>query len=415
MTSGIPRQKVRFEPIRVFAFETRTGRVAAEVPYVGTPRWSFGLNVAGSWSVTVKLGGDGMDKDTLSGVADPWRFSWAIAQGSKIWQAGPAISESYDDGFTTTISGAGIWKFLTDKRLLINPARTTRELIAGTDADIAFGTTSQTDEGVTIPPENQNLSLHSIARRIVEIMIAGTGYALGGNLPIVLPSSIAGISERWYPGYDLASPGQRLAELTQVIDGPEIEFRPEWVDPLTKQAVQWRMRIGNSRLGNLGFPHAWDYGKSLVKMGFQNNGTSRCNIDFERGNGMNRDLITGAYYEVPNPLDNADPLLERAGSEHTDATDGATLWAWSNAFVLANKRPVPELSATVRIAGDDGDGYATRSPELGTVDVGDNAVFRLTDHPRLPDGGYVCRIVGMEPGNDTQSAKLSLQQLGMVA
>lgn len=416
MTSpGIDRAKVQFDDIEVFAFETRTGRVAAKVPYVGMPRWLTGLNVSGSWSVSVQLGNDGMDKELLSGVADPWRFSWAIVQGQKIWQAGPCVNESYDGGYTTTVNGGGIWKFLTDKRKLINPGRADRGNPATVDADVAFGITGFSEINSVIPPENQFLSLHTIAKRIVQIMIAGTGWAVGGNLPIVFPDDIAGTSIRTYPGYDLASPGQRLTELTQVIDGPEIEFRPEFVDPLTRQNIQWRMRIGNSRLGNLGFPHAWDYGKSLIDMRYSNDGSGRCNIDFERGNGMNRDLIVGTYYEAPSALDNADPLLERSGSEHTDATDAGTLWAWSNATVLASKRPIPELKALVRIPGDDGHGFATRSPNLTSVDVGDNGVFNLVNHPRLADGGYVCRVVGIEPGTQTQTAWLSVQLLGMVA
>jgi hypothetical protein len=410
------RQRVALEPYSVYVFETRTGRVVDRVPYVGVPRWSSGINQASAgWSVTVPLRGHaqgaGMDPETLDALADPWRFSWAITQGSQIWQAGPVVNESYQGGSTSTVSGGGLWKLLSDKRLLINPDRANVATVGGTDADIAFGTGTVSEIGSPIPAANRNLSLHTIAKRLVSI-IEG---ANGGNLPVVFPDDIAGTAVRTYPGYDLASPGQRLQELAQVIDGPELEFTPEFVDPTSRQAVQWRMRIGNPRLGNLGFAHQWIAGRALCSASREIDGSNRVTRDFERGNGMNRDLIIG-FHNVPvNALDNADILLEEVGNDHASTTDVEVLNDWARSSTAANVDQTQTFGFRVRTAGDDGHGNRTNSPHMAEVLNGDNGMFIVRDNPRIPDGTYAARIIGRQTGNTAHEIELITQFLAKVA
>jgi hypothetical protein len=403
-----PRPRTAFDPIQVRVCETRTGRVVALVPFVGTPNWTCGLLDAGSWNVEVKLGADGMSKELLEGLTDPWRFSVAVSQGSRIWQAGPLVSEDYNDGAdTTTIAGGGLFKLLTDKRVLVNPARATLAGVTSADADVAFGPGATNDIGSPIPVANRNLSLHTIFKRILETVTA----APSGNLPLVLPDDIAGTAERTYPGYDLASVGQRLMELAQVDGGPEFEFAPEFVDPLTKQAIRWRVRIGNPRLGNLGFPYTWDQEKALIGTGFSKDGGWRITRDFERGNGMNRDLVMG-FADTSLGANPSDILLENVGSSHTSTTDTGVLTGWATAAVATGQADLPIMVHTVRVPGDDGHGRQTRSPSLTEVQVGDNGVFNVRRHPRLVDGAYACRIIRIGAGQIEQTAVLTTQLLG---
>jgi hypothetical protein len=411
------RTKVTLEPYTVYVFETRTGRVVDKVPYVGTPSWVSGINDPGAgWSVTVPLrghaSGAGMDPETMDSLTVPWRFSWAIATGSKIWQAGPVISESPPSGNSSTVSGGGLWSLLSNKRALINPARAALGIVTGTDADVVFGPTGYTPVmGGTVPAGNKDLSLHTIGKRIVQTITS----AAGGNLPVVYPDDIAGSSIREYPGYDLASPGQRLLELSQVIDGPEIEFAPEFVDGTTKQFVQWRMRIGNSRLGNLNFAYQWVMNKALCDIERGTDGSARTNRQFERGNGMNRDLIIGFYDVGVNPLDSADILLEEVGTSHTDASILSTLNGWAQSAVEANTQQVYTWNIRVRLAGDDGHGSRTNSPHMAEVLNGDNGHFILRNHVRVPDGTYANRIVGMRSAGSAQEVELRTQFLQRVA
>lgn len=409
--SPMTRVRARFDPIEVRAFETRTGRVVARLPFVGTPRWSAGVNFAGDWGITVKLGKDGISKELLDGITDPWRFSVAISQGSKIWQAGPCVSEDYNDGDdVTSLGGGGLLKLLADKRVLINPGRTTLAGVASADADVAFGPNATNDIGSTIPAANRNLSLHTIFKRILSTITA----APGGDLPLVLPADIAGTAERTYPGYDLASVGQRLMELAQVENGPEFEFAPEFVDPQTKQSVRWRVRIGNPNLGNLAFPHYWDQNKALIGTGFSKDGGWRLTRDFERGNGMNRDLVLG-FADAALTANPSDILLESVGSSHTSTSDANVLNAWARAAVAAGNTDAPVLVHRVRVPGDDGQGNKTRSPSVTEISVGDNGYFVIKNHPRILDGTYACRIIRVDNGQVEQTAVLTTQLLGKVA
>ena len=408
------RPQATFEPVQVHVFETRTGRVIGSVPFAGNPRWSNGVNVSPVWSVEVKLRGKaddgGLAPLDLEGITDPWRYSWAIAQGAQIWEAGPSIGETHDGGASTMINGGGIWKFLTDKRLLLNPGRADVRTVTGTDADVNFGPDGWVPtSGGPVLAGNRNLSLHTIAKRIVQTICG----AAGGDLPIVFPDDIAGDAQREYPGYDLATPGGRLQQLTQVDGGPEVQFTPEFVDPLTRQAIQWRMRIGNPYLGNLGYPHAWDQGKALISVpSYSTDGGNVSTRDWERGNGMNRDLVTG-YADAPlNPSDPGALLIETVGGDHTSATEQPTLDAWATSAVATNGKPIPAMTVQVRTAGDDGSGNKTRSPHQAEVFCGDNGTFELRDDIRHPDGKYYGRIVGRASGSTPESTVLTLQLLG---
>lgn len=398
-------------PYEVRVFETRTGRVAGTIPYLGVPQWSRGINTAGSWRVTVPLDTDELPLDFLNGVTDPWLWSWAICQGTKVWQAGPVIGESYDGGTTTTFTGGGLLKLFTDKRVLVNPTRASLSGVTALDADTLFGPSGYVPTiGGTVPAGNQDLSLHTIAKRLIQQDISTPGR----ELPIVFPADIAGDSAREYPGYDLASLGQRLMELSQVINGPEFEFAPEFVDTQSKQYIQWNMRIGNPYLGNLGFAHYWEYRKALVDTKFDTDGGYRITRDFERGNGMSRDLVIG-FADAPIGGAPAEMILENVGSDHTSASDTATLNAWATATVAGGAVGSPTLQHVVRLAGDDGSGFATGSPKLAEVDPGDNCTAVYSDtrpHPRLGGGTVAARIIDMSNGSDDATANLGCQLLG---
>jgi hypothetical protein len=409
-TGPMDRPRAQLDPIEVRVFETRTGRVAGTVPYLGTPSWSRGIDTAGTWRVTVPLDDDALPLELLDGYTQPWLWSWAICQGTKIWQAGPVVTESYDGGTATTLGGGGLLKLFTDKRLLINPGRASLGVVTGTDADTLFGPTGYVPAiGGTVPAGNQNLSLHTIAKRIIQQDISTPGR----ELPIVFPDDIAGTAQREYPGYDLAGLGQRLIELSQVMGGPEFEFAPEFVDTQTRQYIRWRMRLGNPYLGNLAFAHYWEYRTALVDSKFDTDGQFRITRDFERGNGMNRDLVIG-FADAPIGAAPAEMVLENAGSEHTSASDVATLNAWAAATVAGGRDALPVMTHVVRVAGSDIEGNQTGSPALAEIDAGDNCTTVYRDHPRFGTGTWASRITDISSGNDETTAALACQLLGRV-
>lgn len=91
------------------------------------------------------------------------------------------------------------------------------------------------------------MSLGTIARRLVQ---AAQDQKPNGGLPIVYgtPEEVRTGSvphERNYLAWNLGNNGfgKRLTELSEVINGPDIRFTPEWVDE-THTAIRWRMLTG---------------------------------------------------------------------------------------------------------------------------------------------------------------------------
>lgn len=373
---------------RAFVVETVTGRIIGDVPYVGVPRHSSGLNLTGDLNLTIPVGGNAISKELLGSYMDPWRFSFGLSWGTHIFQCGPLVtyqSQTSGNGAVVQAACAGIWALFTLKRLLVNP-----EWI-GTDV-----TAPEADTVLT------NLSLHTIAKRLVE-----NDLDRNGDLPIVLPADIAGTQSRTWPGYDLATVGERLGQLTQGLDAPELEFRPRFTDQ-TQMAVEWAMRIGNPRLGDLGLPHAWDYNQALTNLDEAVDGSRQTFRSWVRGNGMERGLLTGVA-EDTSLADVGWPMLEAVDGSHTSTIDLTELSGWAQANVLAYRRPVRAWSAEVRIDGTNGQNQLSGSPQISVVASGDTARFGVKDHAWIPDGLYGRRIIGIQSGQSHETVSLVLQ------
>lgn len=373
---------------RAFVVETVTGRIIADIPYIGVPRHTSGLNVTGDLNLTIPVGGNAITKDLLRSYLDPWRFSFGLSWGAHIFQCGPLVtyqSQTSGNIATVQIGCAGIWALFTLKRLLVNPAWAGADITAP-EADTVLS----------------GLSLHTIAKRLVE-----NDLDRNGDLPIVLPTDIAGAESRTWPGYDLAYVGERLGQLTQGLDAPELEFRPRFTDQ-TQMAVEWPMRIGNPRLGDLGLPHAWEFNQALTNLDEAVDGSRQQFRSWVRGNGMERGLLTGVA-EDTSLVDVGWPMLEAVDGSHTSTTELSELSGWAQANVLAYRSPVRTWSAEVRIDGTDGRNQTTGSPPISVVASGDTARIGVNGHPWIPDGLYGRRIIGIQSGQSAETVSLVLQ------
>lgn len=392
-------------PWRCFVCETVTGRVIADVPFAGTPQWAYGINIAGSLQVTVPIGPDdytgngAISKGDLRQLRDYWRMSWGLSWGDLILQCGPVVTSKFDDRSgppALQVGCAGIWALFSQKRVIANPSWTGTN-IADAAADLNF----------------TNLTLRQIAKQLVL-----KDMLRNGALPIVQPADDpAGTEQRAYPGYDLAYVGGRLQELTQVINGPENEFRPEYTDS-TQTEVQWRQRIGgastNGRIGNLAYPHAYDYGSALTQLDEDSDGSRMAFEAWVRGNGMERSLLTG--HDADDSLVGGGwPMLQAVDTDHTSAIDQSTLDSWAQADVATYGTEVQTLTATVLVDGSDGQGRRTGSPALAEIQAGDNVALNVVDHRWLPDGISGQRIVQVGQGQTLDYAVLSFQPTGAVA
>lgn len=374
----------------VFVAKTRTGQIVKKnLPFVGVPAWSYALGDYGSWSVEIRVGGfGGVPAAEILPLLDSWRFSWGIAWGAHIFQCGPVVTGAFQDdkGATTIrVAGSGIWGVF-NKRFLV-------------DSDWAPGL-NIADEAYDV--NLTGLSLHTIGVRLVQIGTARSGHAL----PIVLPSDITGIDERNYPGYDVASVGERLQQLIKVDNGPEIEFRPRFADT-AQTAIEWLYRSGNPRLGDLTYPHVWHYSKALTRVDVDFDGSHLVTTHITKGSGTERALTYGISTDATLPgLDW--PALEDADSDHVSDVDQGTMDSWAKAYVDTYGRQAPTYDVTVRIDGTDGQGMQSSS-SIPLVAVGNNGVMHTKGHRLLGASDLPIRVIGITNGSDLATAKLKLQ------
>src|SRR5205085_795910 len=162
---------------RLLLAHTVTGQVVGELPLVGLPTWARELNAYGSISAQVGLYPD-LDSDMRERLAtEAYRWTLVLAHGNWIAQAGVYYHLVTDESaHVATVTGMGIWELLAKKRLLEYAGKE----ITASDADIVFSATSA-------DLAQRNLSLHSVARRLVEISVGG-GTIL--SLPVVLPDPV---------------------------------------------------------------------------------------------------------------------------------------------------------------------------------------------------------------------------------
>lgn len=405
-----PRQLSQ-EPYEVCVYRTRTGRVVQWLPVVGLPRWESGLNITGSWQVQVSLDPSLLSKMELSQLIEPWQWSWAIVQGSHIHQAGPVVTEDFSDdgGNYTTVSGVGLWGLYMKKRVLAKGNRTFYARMDNTDADLAFGPGTVSEKGIPIPVSNRNLSLHTIMKRLFE----NEQLKPGGALPITLPGDIAGARERQYMANEFAYTGQRQYELTQVIEGPELELVPEFAN-VERSSVRHRVSIGNPRLGQLGYPHTWTYRRALARLGFIASGEEMHHAHWERGSGFERNVVYDYAGNLTGVTDGYQliPLLEDVG-QHNDEASSAVLAGYADAAVAQSVTVQRELSVEVTLEGDAGDHDLPPSPRFSAVSNGDTGILNVRDHPRLPDGRYFVRILRKSQGSSYKQGTFHVDLLGV--
>ncbi|MCP3801861.1 hypothetical protein NLX83_21580 [Allokutzneria sp. A3M-2-11 16] len=366
-------------PWSVWIAHTRTGRLVAELPTIGTPKWTCAVNAAGSVEVVVALGDPGVPKrDALRAMLAPVRFCLAVAYGQHLVQAGPIWTHRYTDtNATLTIGASGLWG-LFERRLVLPPHYSA---ITDPSADLRIGPAS----------------LHSLARALVE---AGESRPRA-DLPVVYPPEIAGTNSRIYRGFDLRPLGDALRSLGSEDGGSEVEFRPRFTED--RERLEWVMRIGAPLLAQSGAPRVYDYGAGLVAVDADTDGSNLASAVFVRGNGMERGLLTGHAVNA-ELVDAGYPLTEVVIGDHTSVTEQSTLDSYARAYAAMLSRPTELWSAVVRT--DPGDG----GPTLAGLAPGDFVVFGLDRHPWLPDGHYEQRVLGMESGEDTEHVSLTLQR-----
>lgn len=356
-------------------YSTTSGRVLYDLDLADEPDWSARVNDTGGGRIAVPLLG-GARTIRVREWCVPWRYSIGVLRGDTVCQAGPIVPYApATDKPLMTLAFKGFWELL-NRRVLHNKAwNPATAKITDPSADITL-----TD------------SLPNIARSIVD---HGTDWQNrpGSTLPLDLPAVLpgGGANVRTYPGYEAAYVGQRLQELTQVENGPDVYFQPYLTTSGGSRYIRHRMLAGNPLLVQLGGALKFDYRSTLASLSIAGDGSGLANAAFVKGSG-NEAGTTFGYATDPALITAGWPALDMVDTGHTSASGQSTLDGWARANVALYGTQPEQWKAVVRADAD---------PPWGAYNPGHYADYSVKNHHWLPNGIYNYRILGVSRDSGT--------------
>lgn len=368
----------------VYVYSTTSGQILDELPTANQPQWSRQINDVGSGQISVVIGDAGVpNRPALRNYATSSRFSIAVCWGDFVCQAGPIYGYSVDDTKAVlTLRFSGLW-WLFNRRLMVNPNWNPNAFPFG--SNITSNTADQILSG-TLP---------DIARQIIRNN-TNMMYIAGSNLPIDIGSDVGGTSNvRNYPGYDIVSAGQRLQELTQVIDGPDVDFSP--YRDVANGAIRHELRVGDPYLVQPGSPVVFDYGSSIQSIAVTDDGSNVATSAIVKGSGDQRG-IQAAWSSSTALTDYGWPWTTYIDSSHNSTTTFTELQEYADADLAVYGHSVEQWDITVR---------ANTDPRLGSYWPGTFGVYNVQGHPWIdhrPEG-YAVRILGLTQGSQPGEVK----------
>jgi hypothetical protein len=375
---------------KIAVFDVRTGRIQHDdMPITGIPTFTRQINNEGAISVTIQPQDPGVPpQTTLRGMLAPWRFGLAVYRGNTIVQAGPIVDVQVPDNATpqVNVQAKGIWGLFTDKRLLVNPTYTLSPTTSGaTLALSAAGDTTYT-----------RMALHDIAAHLIsDNMSRGTAY----QLPIDIPTDVGGTQTRTYALADLAMVGARLADLTQEVGGPDIDFKP-YFDPANPGYIRWSMRIGNPILQQAGAQLFFDQLSSFETFGVDVNGANLATDVILKGT-SSTNAPTAVMSQSTTLTAGGYPALDMVDSSHNDSADPVTMQGWADGDLALYSYNVETWTSLVRIDAN--------APDISSYDPGTYATFTVSQHWWEPPGQYQQRILGFSQGTTQDNMAVILQ------
>lgn len=360
---------------KVYSLRTITGEVGSELdPVSGS--WSVELNKVEDFSVTVK-------KNDLLRRERLWWFPWS---GGVLFTytgedgienpivAGPIVDYGTETSDELSFSCGGIRKILEHRTIW-----QTLEYRSMTYGDIAW-----------------SLVQHGLDRP-------------GGGLPIVrdFPSE-TGRYERTYEGWNLANNGidKRLTELSEVINGPDIMFRPRWVDGSNHQKIEWVMVHGTALSTSIPQTSTPDFdmtsaASDVLEPSIKSSGTRIRQRVWCTGAGEGEG-VARAFAQDLTTIENeySIPFLEDVISD-ADQNKEYVLRAKAEGALRAQSQIIDQLTFK---------SYTHSSKnQLGSFNVGDTANITMRGWINIPDGTRSMKLLKMN-GDFSDVVTLDFQE-----
>ena len=307
------------EPISLHVFDPVSGAHITGVPFTNLS-WSETISDTGSMSVTLP-DTDALRKIDLSRVLREYGSIWLAKSGSRVLHAGYLVKWQLNEkGGSVTCDIGGGWT-LWRKRLVVNHALASkwRDGIVLIDEDN--------------PPGDWVLTLSGTYRDIARGLVAES--LKWGGAPYELPAVQGGSAHsRTYNAWDFSTVSDRLGDLADLEDGPEIRFDPR----LDGNRMRFYLNVDSEIVDT-----EWRWNASLpgqrVKLsGIDADGSDITGQCFGTG-GKDEDDLMVAMRRSSRLTGLGWPLLQSANTSHSTISVLATLQGYVAADVRAGDEP----------------------------------------------------------------------------
>ena len=351
-----------------------------------------GLAYAVSLNVKNSLSGQNMEGfilwyDSLTG--DPWEWASFTYQP---W--GDTFGAWSPESILATAPAGAVALAVQVQAPAVSTAHYLEVDVVLVEHSSAVGSYRLTTGEVKVGP----LSLPELARRMLLLATLKAGAGPGADLPITLPAvNPNGTHVRTYQMHELATIAERLGQLTQVENGPDVHLRPVLTED--GRHFTWQVRIGEPRLGS---PAGWTftYGANCSAIAVDSDPTEmtmRAYVPGQSGTETG-DVTPVGEAEDLTLVDAGWPLLERADSARSTTETTVNLDAQAEDYLRTHDRAVEAWRVTAR---------ADMHPHLGTWQLGDEAVLRVRGHRWIEDADYPRRLLGVS-GDATDEITLGV-------
>lgn len=250
----------------------------------------------------------------------------------------------------------------------------------------------------------RGLSLGSIAWRLVKETMEETP---GGMLPIVHGSPDQQVGDdadhqRTYEAWNRQNNAidKRLTEISEVINGPDIMFRPEWVDE-TEQAVQWVMYHGTEKRPPIIQTWTADFdltgpAPGITDPQISSDASLLAHRIWATGSGEGKDVAVAKAENLAS-LSKWVPFREHVLTQ-TDQGDDSKLLAKARGELEASQHITQQVNFSIRAD--------SKKYPLGSWKVGDTAMVTVGGFLTMKDGTRPMRIMKASGGLDE---KVSLE------
>jgi hypothetical protein len=361
-----------------YLFKTTTGEIGPRVAFESMD-WSIELN--GVETINMRFRKSELPTADARYWLSPWWAGVVLFWDDKPVVAGPIITRPSESFNFVTVGCGGIRTILA-KRFVID------EFVNWDDLP-RYGNVSRF-----------GLSLGTIASEVVR---KAQGKP-GGKLPIsyAVPDT-QGIHERNYRGFNIStlSADEVLTKLSNVINGPDIMFKPRILRPGVLTFDFWTGTDAQPRIAQKHTP-VWDTTPEkgqVSEMNITTTGTYQTSRVFAVGTGQDEGTMIKMAQDM-SYVQKDYPMLETTFSDGGSSENPEVVWNHAKSNLDANIGPLEEIQMTVR--GD------TEIP-LGEFWPGDLVEIITKGWLALPDGKTQMRLLSMT-GDHTANVKVSLQK-----